>query len=149
MTGMWPTIDFTWRPWFFSFLKCILCVVPWLHNWKYQFLFWSGFIPVNRIGQIYPTLAAISPTPTFHLARFNTSPFFKATLLLSFSNCIFHVFLSRPRFLFPFTSHAHHPSSTQACTISHHSPLPSEPLKLIIVYKTNVSNIYEQLLRAT
>ena len=64
--------------------------------------FWSSFIPVNEGGQIYPTLPAISPTPTLHLARFFASSFFKPTLLLSFSTCDLHVFLGRPRFLFPF-----------------------------------------------
>ena len=66
--------------------------------------FWSGFIPVNGDGRIYPTLTAISPTPTpiLHLARFNASSFFKPTLLLSFSTCIFHVFLGRPRIFISF-----------------------------------------------
>ena len=41
-----------------------------------------------------------------HLAQFNASSFFKPTLLLSFSTCIFHVFLGRPRFLLPFTSNS-------------------------------------------
>ena len=53
--------------------------------------FWSGFILVNGGGQIYPTLAAISPTSTFHLARFMASSFSKPTLLLSFSTCIFRL----------------------------------------------------------
>ena len=70
---------------------------------QYQFQFWYRFIPVNGGGWIYPTLAAIPPTPTLHLTWFNASSFFKPTLLLSFSTCIFHVFLGRPRFLFPFT----------------------------------------------
>ena len=43
--------------------------------------FWSGFIPVNEGGRIYPTLPAISPTPTLHLAQFFASSFFKPTLL--------------------------------------------------------------------
>ena len=67
--------------------------------------FWSGFIPVNRGGQIYPTLVAISPIPTLHLTRFNASSF-KPTFLLFFSTCIFHVFLSCLQFLFPFTSNS-------------------------------------------
>ena len=58
--------------------------------------FWSGFIPVNGGGQIYPTLTAISPMPTLHLARFMASSFSKPTLLLSFSACIFHVLFGRP-----------------------------------------------------
>ena len=37
--------------------------------------FWSGFIPINGGGQIYPTLEAISPTPTLHLTRFMASFF--------------------------------------------------------------------------
>ena len=65
--------------------------------------FWSGFIPVNEGGRIYPTLPAISPTPTLHLAQFFASSF-KPTLLLSFSTCDIHVFLGPPRFLFPFTT---------------------------------------------
>ena len=71
-----------------------------------QFQFWSWFIHVNGGGWIYHTLAAISPTHTLYLARFNASSFFKPTLLLSFSTCIIHVFLGRPCFLFPFTSNS-------------------------------------------
>ena len=112
--------------------------------------FWSGFIPINGGGQIYPTLTAISPTPTFHLAQFMTFSFSKWTLLLSFSTCVFHVFFGCPRFLLPFTSNSkaylktypskkkkkkkkitfpsnknnkierHHPSLTHSCTISFH-----------------------------
>ena len=96
----------------------------------------SGFIPVNGGDRIYPSLTAISPTPTFHLARFMASCFSKPTLLLSFSTSVFHVFFGRPRFLLPlslqtltlFSKRAHHPSSTYALNISLHSPLPSEPL---------------------
>ena len=91
--------------------------------------FWSGFIPVNGGGWIYPTLAAISPAPTLHLARFNASSFFKPTFLLSFSTCIFHLFCSRPHFLFPFTSNSNAFLKTcPYCTISLQSPLQSEPL---------------------
>ena len=43
--------------------------------------FWSGFIPVNGGGRIYPTLTAISPAPTLHLARFKAFSFSKSTLL--------------------------------------------------------------------
>ena len=43
--------------------------------------FWSGFIPVNKGGRIYPTLPAISPTPTLHLARFFASSFFKPLII--------------------------------------------------------------------
>ena len=32
--------------------------------------FWSVFNPVNGGGRIYPTFAAICPTPTLHLAQF-------------------------------------------------------------------------------
>ena len=67
--------------------------------------FWSGFVPVNRGGQIYPTLTAISPTPTFHITQFKVS-FSKPTLLLSFSTSIFHVFFGSPQFLLPFTSNS-------------------------------------------
>ena len=67
--------------------------------------FWSGFIPVNGDGWIYPTLTAISSTPTLHLARLKVSS--KPTLLLfSFSTCVFLVFFGRPRFLLPFTSNS-------------------------------------------
>ena len=59
----------------------------------------------------------------------------KPTLLLSFSTCIFHISLvvlasSCPSLQTPtlFSKHAHHPSSTHACTISLHSPLSYEPL---------------------
>ena len=55
--------------------------------------FWSGFIPVNGGGRIYPT-------------RFMASFFSKPTLLLSFSTCVFHVFFGCPRFLLPFTSNS-------------------------------------------
>ena len=53
-----------------------------------------------------PTLTAISPMPTLHLARFKASSFSKITLLLSFSTCVFHVFFGRPCFLLPFTSNS-------------------------------------------
>ena len=65
--------------------------------------FWSRFIPVNEGGRIYPTLTAICPTPTLHLARFMASFFSKPELLLSFSTCVFHVFFGPPRFLLPYT----------------------------------------------
>ena len=68
--------------------------------------FWSGFIHVNAGGRIYPTLTAISPTPTLHLARLKISSFSKPTLLLSFSTCVFHLFFGRPRFLLHFTSNS-------------------------------------------
>ena len=44
--------------------------------------------------------------PTLHLARLKTSSFSKLTLLLSFSTCLFHVSVVRPRFLLPFTSNS-------------------------------------------
>ena len=97
--------------------------------------FFSGVIPVNGGGRIYPTLTVISPTPILHLARFMASSFTKPTLLLSFSTCFFHIFFGHPRFLLPFTSNSNAflktcPSSLlNICpTISLHSPLPSEPL---------------------
>ena len=68
--------------------------------------FWSRFIPVNSGGHIYPTLTAISLTPTFHLVPFMASSFSKPTLLLSFSTCVFHIFFGRPCFLLPFTSNS-------------------------------------------
>ena len=56
------------------------------------------------------------------------------TLALSLSTCTFHVFLGRPQLFLPFTSNSNaflktypSPSPTHACTISLHSPLPSEP----------------------
>ena len=68
--------------------------------------FWSGFIPVNRSGRIYPTLAAISLTPTLHLAWFMAFFFSNPTLLPFFSTYVFHVFFGHPRFLLPFTSNS-------------------------------------------
>ena len=68
--------------------------------------FWSGFIPVNGGGRIYPTLTAILLTPTLHLTRFKASSLSKPTLLLCFSTCIFHVFFGCPHFLLPFTSNS-------------------------------------------
>ena len=68
--------------------------------------FWSGFIPVNGGGWIYPTLIAISPMPTLHFAQFKASSFSKPTLLLSFTTCIFHIFFGRHCFLLPFTSNS-------------------------------------------
>ena len=100
--------------------------------------FWSGFIPVNGGGWSYPTLTAISSTPTLHFAQFMAS-FSKPTLLLFFSTCVFHVFFGHPRFLLPFTSNSDaflktcpSSSSTHDRTISFHSPLPFEPLFLSI-----------------
>ena len=73
----------------------------------HQSNFWSGLILVNVGDRIYPTLtAAISPTPTLHLAWFMASSFSKPTLLLSFSTCVFHVLFGHPRFLLPFTSNS-------------------------------------------
>ena len=68
--------------------------------------FWSGLILINWGGQIYPTITAISPTPTLHLALFMASFFSKPTLLLSFSTCVFHVFFGHSCFLLPFTSNS-------------------------------------------
>ena len=89
--------------------------------------FWSGFLPINGGGRIYPTLTAIFPTPTLHLARFKASSFSKPTLLLSFSTCIFTSSLVILASSCPtvqtstlFSKYAHHPSSTHACTISLH-----------------------------
>ena len=94
------------------------------------------FIPVNGTGQIYPTVTALSPTPTLHLTRFKESSFSKPTLLLSFSTCIFLIFFDCPRFLLPFISKSNTsqnmPSSllnTCPCiTILLHLPLPFESL---------------------
>mgnify|MGYP001793907250 CR=1 FL=1 len=36
---------------------------------KSSIQFWFGFIPVNRVGLIYPTLVAISLTPTLHITQ--------------------------------------------------------------------------------
>ena len=78
--------------------------------WKlfsFSIQFWSRFIPpINGDGWIYPTLTAISLTPTLHLARFKSSSFSKPTLLLSFSTCIFNVFFCSPHFLLSFTSNS-------------------------------------------
>ena len=98
--------------------------------------FWSGLNPINWCNPIYPTLTAISPTPTLYLTQFKASSFSKPTLLLSFFTCIFHIIFGHPCFLLPFTSNSnsflktvtHHPSSTHAHTISLHWPLPSELL---------------------
>ena len=90
-------------------------VTPWLRLKSQHFVnifvnqsinqsnFDPGFIP---LAGIYPTLTAISPTPTLHLARFKVSSFSKPTLLLSFSTCIFHAFFGCPHFLLPFTSNS-------------------------------------------
>ena len=88
----------------------LILVTTWRDiNWV--FFYWrksiqSRSIPVNGGGRIYPTLTAITPTPTLHLARFKVSSFSKPTLLLSFFTCVFHVFFGRPCFLFPFTSNS-------------------------------------------
>ena len=59
-----------------------------------------------KCKQIYPTLTAISSTPTLHLAWFMASSISKPTLILfSFPTYIFHVFV-RPCFLLPFTSNS-------------------------------------------
>ena len=111
-------------------MKHTSCALPNHHQSSIQF--WSGFIPVNGGGRIYPTLSAIFLTPTLHLARFMASFFSKPTLLLSFSTC---VFFGRPRFLLPFTSnsnafHRTCPSSLLNTCPYHLTPfaLPSEPL---------------------
>ena len=52
------------------------------------------------------TPAAISLTPSLHVARFMVSFFFKPMLLLSFSTCVFHIFFGSPRFLLPLTSNS-------------------------------------------
>ena len=70
-------------------------------------------MPVNRGGQIYPTLAAIPPTPTLHLARFidKTHP--------SSSSSAPHT----PLYLFhSYSLHSKSPPSPQAAhQNSHHS----------------------------
>ena len=78
-------------------LVCIILQVPFYSRLKSSIQFWSGFIPVNGGGRIYP-----SRTPTLHLDRFMASFFSKPALLLS-STCVFHVFFGRPRFLLPLT----------------------------------------------
>ena len=96
--------------------------------------FWSGFIPVNEGGWIYPSNLSHSHSPS-HLIHgilfFHTNTL--ALLLHLRSPCLNS--LGRPRFLFPFTSNSnaflktwHHPTLTLARTISLHSPLPSQPL---------------------
>ena len=83
--------------------------------------FWSGFIPLNGGGQMYPTLTAISPTPTLHLTRFKASSS-TPTLLLSFSTCVFFVFFNHPRFLLPFTSNSN--SFLMPIIPPQHMPVP-------------------------
>ena len=74
-----------------SLLKFCLLLHDDLSNSSSSIQFWSGFIPVNEGGRIYPILPAISPTPTLYLTRFFASSFFKPTLFLSFSTCDLHV----------------------------------------------------------
>ena len=45
---------------------------------------WSRFIPINKGGRIYNTLAAISPTTTLHLPRFMASSLFREILQIIF-----------------------------------------------------------------
>ena len=74
-------------------LDCTILMCLHHHHHHHPILIWV--IPVNGGGQIYPTLTAISQTPTLHLARFMASLFSKPTLSLSFSTCFFHIFFGR------------------------------------------------------
>ena len=139
---------------FFLFWCGILKLMKWMHIYKtlgeslviikpphdwWVITFEINLIPI--VIRAYPRKWGwLDPTPTLHLARFNASSIFKPTLLLSFSTCIFHVFLGRPHFLFPFTSNSNTflktcPLSllTHARTISLHWLLPPEPLFLSIL----------------
>ena len=94
--------------------------------------------PINRGGRIYPTLTAISSTPTLHRSIQGIFLLQLPTLLLSVSTCVFHVFVLWSSLLpLAFTSNSSaflktcpsYPSLTHACmAISLHSPLPSELL---------------------
>ena len=80
--------------------------------------------PRNGGGWIYPTLTAISPTPTLHLVnswhpspnQYSCSP----SPLASFTSSLVILASSFPLLQTPmlFSKHAHHPSSTDAHTIS-------------------------------
>ena len=68
--------------------------------------FGAGFIPASRSGQIYPTLKAISPTPTLNLARIigktypsssSSAPY--TPLYLSYSYCLHSKSLPSPKLL--------------------------------------------------
>ena len=91
--------DINYLIFYYSTLKHAL-----LYHQHHHIQFWSRFIPVNGGGQIYPTLTAISPSPTLHLTRFKASSFSKPTLLLS--SCIFLIFFDHSCFLLPFTSNS-------------------------------------------
>jgi len=53
----------------------------------------------QKMGVAGFTFAAISPTPSLHLARFGASSLLKPTFQISSSTRLFHVFFGRPRFL--------------------------------------------------
>ena len=91
--------------------------------------FWSGFIPINGDGRIYPTLTAISPTPTLNLARFMASFFSKPTLLLSFYLCLPRLLWS---FSLPLALHfkLQHFSQNMSITPPQHMPVPSHSIRL-------------------
>ena len=102
-----------------------------LHSSSIQFC--SRFIPVNRGGRVCPTLTAISPTPTLHLAQFMASSFSKPTVLLSFSTWIFHIFFCCPHFLLPFTSNSNAFLKTCSSSLLLHCSLWSTLLITICV----------------
>ena len=98
--------------------------------------FWFRFIPVNRSGQIFPTLTAISPTPTLHLAWFKASYFsnqhsfspplasFTSSLVI-FTSSFHSLQIQRFSQNMPIIPPLHMPVPSH---ISLHSPLLSEPL---------------------
>ena len=93
--------------------------------------FWSGFILVNRSGQIYPTLTTISPTPTLHLAQFMTS-FFSLqtnTLALLLHLRLPHLLWSS---LLPLARHfkLQHISQNMPIIPTQHMPVPSHSICL-------------------
>ena len=99
------------------------------HSFKGLLLIYPIYLYINPVlirvyphigcGRIYPTLTAITPTPTLHLTWFMASSFSKPTLLLSFSTCIFHILFGRPCFLLPFTSWSISNAFLKTCPLSH------------------------------
>ena len=77
--------------------------------------------------------AAISLTPTLHLTQFMASFFSKPTLLLSFSTCIFHVWL-------PLAPHFKLQCFSQMVSIipPQYMPLPSHSIHLFHLNRWNV-----------
>ena len=108
--------------------------------------FWSGFIPVNGSVRIYPTLTAISSTPTLHLVRFKASSFSKPTLLLSSSFSALHFKLECFSQNMPVPSHPLFPSiptspfgtlSSFSPSVLHHTLLSRSFSKLPFHFPSN------------